>query len=407
MNFVTDQKKLLTFIYYLTFITLGLISGALGPSVPSFAANTASALNQISTVFVFSSLGYITGSFISGFAFQKIPGNKVLMVVLILMAMGVASLPFIQTLWLLVGIIFLIGITQSTIDVGENTLMVWLHGRKVAPFMNGLHFSFGLGSFTAPLIIAQSLRGTNSINWAFWIIALIMLMPIPFLYRLKSPINPESSQISTDEPERQKTPGGLILLLVLYFLFFSGAEITFTNWIYTHGLKTGIVGAETAAYLTSAFWITFMIGRFLGIGLSRRLTSRQIIWMNLIGGFITLVCMLIFSHSVWMLWVGTTAFGFFAATGFPTGMNLAEEINAVTARNTSLIYVASSISVMISPWIVGQFIDRPNNQTLIWVVLTNLSCSMIAMLGIQFYKKERNQEPPQPSEIRPRSISTD
>jgi FHS family Na+ dependent glucose MFS transporter 1 len=73
-------------------------------------------------------------------------------------------LPVIQNLWLLVGLIFLIGIMQSSIDVGENTLMVWLHGNKVAPFMNGLHFSFGIGSFTAPLIIAQSLKGTQAIN---------------------------------------------------------------------------------------------------------------------------------------------------------------------------------------------------------------------------------------------------
>jgi len=238
--------------------------------------------------------------------------------------------------------------------------------------MNGLHFSFGIGSFTAPLIIAQSLRGTQAINWAYWMIAILILIPVPFLFRLSSPVNPELKAHTSEESNRLKSPIGLIALLILYFVFFSGAEITFANWIYTHGLKSGFVDVESAALLTSAFWGAFMVGRFLGIGLSRRFSSLQIIWFDLVGGYLTLLVMLFFSNSAWVLWVCTTALGFFIATGFPTGMNLAEELNAVTARITSLIFVAASISVMISPWIVGQFIDRDNSQVLIWVVMINL-----------------------------------
>ena len=401
------QKKILTFSYFLSFIALGLVSGAFGPSIPSFAENTTSTLNEISSLFVFSSFGYIAGSFLAGFLYHKIPGNQILVVVLVLMAIGVGLLPIIQELWLLVGLIFLIGITQSSIDVGENTLMVWLHGNKVAPFMNGLHFSFGIGSFTAPLIIAQSLRGTQAINWAYWMIAILILIPVPFLFRLSSPVNPELKAHTSEESNRLKSPIGLIALLILYFVFFSGAEITFANWIYTHGLKSGFVDVESAALLTSAFWGAFMVGRFLGIGLSRRFSSLQIIWFDLVGGYLTLLVMLFFSNSAWVLWVCTTALGFFIATGFPTGMNLAEELNAVTARITSLIFVAASISVMISPWIVGQFIDRDNSQVLIWVVMINLIMAGVAMLGIHFWKKPAFQTAPQPNEILPRSTSTD
>jgi FHS family Na+ dependent glucose MFS transporter 1 len=404
---VEAQKKILTFSYFLSFIALGLVSGAFGPSIPSFAENTASAFNEISSLFVFSSFGYIAGSFLAGFLYNRVPGNQILVVVLILMAIGMGLLPVIQNLWLLVGLIFLIGIMQSSIDVGENTLMVWLHGNKVAPFMNGLHFSFGIGSFTAPLIIAQSLKGTQAINWAYWIIAILILIPVPFLFSLKSPVNPELRAQTSEESTRIKSPIGLFVLLILYFVFFSGAEITFANWIYTHGLKSGFVDVESAAYLTSAFWGAFMVGRFLGIGLSRRFSSHQIIWFDLIGGYLTLLVMLIFSNSAWVLWVCTTALGFFVATGFPTGMNLAGELNAVTARITSLIFVAASISVMISPWIVGQLIDGANNQVLIWVVMINLILAGIAMLGIHFWKKPAFQAAPQPSEILPRSTSTD
>jgi len=100
-------------------------------------------------------------------------------------------------------------------------------------------------------------------------------------------------------------------------------------------------------------------------------------------------------------------FGLFVATGFPTGMNLAGELNAVTARITSLIFVSSSVSVMISPWIVGQFIERPNNQALIWVVLINISLAAVAMQAVQFSTRRDTQAALQPNEILPRSASTD
>lgn len=384
-----NQKYFLTYIYFLSFISLGLVSGAIGPSIPSLAENTNSSLNEISSLFIFSSLGYVAGSFLAGYLFQKIPGNKVLVVVIVLLGVCVGLIPVIHSIWLLVGMIFLIGIMQSNLDVGGNTLLVWLHGNKVAPFMNSLHFFFGLGSFIAPLIIAQSLRGTQTINIAFWIMSILIILPVPFFLSLKSPENPDESKSITKENARPKSDKRIISLLIMFFLFFAGAEITFSNWIYTHGLKSGFLTIETSAYLTSAFWGTFMIGRFLGIGVSRRFTSLQIIWVDLIGGLSSLLLMLVFPNSVLVLWVCSALIGLFVATGFPTGMNLAEEMNAVSARITSLFFVSASISAMISPWIVGQFIERSNSQILIWVVMINLILATVAMLGIQLLNIKR------------------
>ena len=407
MVLLKNQKKVLTTVYFISFIALGLVAGALGPSIPSFAKNTGSAFNEISSLFVFSSLGYIAGSYLAGIFYQKFPGNKVLAVVLVFMSAGIALLPIIQSLWLLVALIFLVGIAQSNLDVGENALIVWLHGSKVAPYMNGLHFFFGIGSFTAPLIIAQSLKGTQAINLAFWIFAILILLPIPFLLKFDFPKNPDFVQPSLDTPTRAKVSRATVALLIVFFLFFSSAEITFSNWIYTHGLKTGFTNVESAAYLSSTFWGTFMLGRFLGIVFSRHLSNHLIIWVDLVGGIISLVIMLIFPHSAAVLWIFSGFYGLFVATGFPTGMNLAGELNAVTARITSLIFITSSVSVMISPWIVGQFIDRPNNQALIWVVLINISLAAVAMLGVHFSTQRDIQAAPQPNEILPRSASTD
>ena len=89
---------------------------------------------------------------------------------------------------------FLIGIFVGAADVGGNTLLVWLHGQKVQPYMNGLHFFFGLGAVLSPIIFAQFLRLTENITWGYWTIGLLII-PISFwILCLPSPERPKAHQ---------------------------------------------------------------------------------------------------------------------------------------------------------------------------------------------------------------------
>jgi fucose permease len=235
------------------------------------------------------------------------------------------------------------------------------------------------------------------------------VLPAPFLLRLDSPANPDFDILPTDSNEkaRPKAGKGIIVLLVLFFLFFTGAELTFANWIYTYSIEAGFTNAETGAYLTSAFWGSFMLGRFLGIGLSRKLSNRQIMWIDVLGGIFSLFIILILPNAAIVLWICSITYGFFIATGFPTGINLAEELNAVSSRITSYLFIAASIAGMTSPWIVGQFIESHGPSVLIWVVLANLIMAAFVMVGFQMVKGRGHHPAPQPKDIRPLSASTD
>ena len=124
-----QSKKKTSILYFWSFVTLGLTAGLLGLSLPSFAANTGSTLRQLSNLFLLSSLGYMVGSFGVGLYLSKVKGHFVLAFSLIFMAIFIALLPIIKILWLLVAIFFLLGVAQSHLDVAENTLLIWLHGR--------------------------------------------------------------------------------------------------------------------------------------------------------------------------------------------------------------------------------------------------------------------------------------
>ena len=105
MNPTETKQSLLPYIatsaYYLTFIILGLTTAASGPSLPTLADHTASGLDRISLIFIFSSLGYISGSYLSGLAYDRFPAHKLIVMTLVVMAVASVLIPISRLILLL------------------------------------------------------------------------------------------------------------------------------------------------------------------------------------------------------------------------------------------------------------------------------------------------------------------
>ena len=96
-------------------------------------------------------------------------------------------IPVIPWLWILVPMFFLMGLANNGIDVGCNSMLVWIYGDRVGPFLNGLHFFFGVGAFAAPLVAAQVVQSTGGVAWAYWLFALVALSCAVLIWNLPSP----------------------------------------------------------------------------------------------------------------------------------------------------------------------------------------------------------------------------
>ena len=170
--------------YYAAFVALGLVTASLGPTLPDLAANTRTHLSEISFLFTARSLGYLLGSFQGGRLYDRVAGHPVMAAMLIVMAVTMALVPLIPLLWALTAVLLILGVAEGTLDVGGNTLLVWVHRHRVGPFMNGLHFFFGLGSFLSPIIVAQAVLIGGDVTWAYWVVALLVLPVVVWLLRL-------------------------------------------------------------------------------------------------------------------------------------------------------------------------------------------------------------------------------
>jgi len=345
------NKLALTTAYYLSILILGLFTAVAGPALPSLAENTSSTLDQISLFFVLGALGYLLGSYFGGQAYDRFPGHRIMASTLMVIAIGGAFIPILHQLWLLLLVQFALGLAQGANDVGCNTLLLWVHKDKGAgPFINGLHFFFGLGAFIAPLVLAGILSLTGGIQWVFWIFALLNLPLALWLWRLPEP----RAQSEEERNRRASTPFIPVALLVLAFLLYVGAEIGFGNWIYTYALKLGLGTAITSAYLTSAFWGTFTVGRLLGVWVSTRARAVTILFVDSLGCLASLGLIILWSDSAPALWAGAIGLGLFMASVFPTTLVLAGERLNVTGAMTGWFLFGGGAGGMILPWVIGQ-----------------------------------------------------
>ncbi len=351
---VTQREKLLKTIgYYAGFLCIGLAASVIGPTLPGLAENTNTQLGQISILFSARSVGFLIGALAGGRIYDRLPGHPVLAAGLLGMALTIALTPTISLLWLLVLVILLLGISESMLDVGTNTMLPWLHHNNVAPYMNGLHFFFGLGALLSPIVVAQAILRSGDITYAYWLLALIMLPTAVWILPQRSPRPAVKTAVTREAPPNYLLVG----LITLFFFLYVGAETSFGGWIYTYAVRSNLATITLAAYLTSTFWGSLTVGRLLSVPLANRLRPRKIIALGIAGSLLSMGALLLFPAAAWAMWLGTVGLGFSMAPIFPTTLAMAERNMPVTGKTTGWFFAGASLGGMTLPWLAGQLFD--------------------------------------------------
>ncbi len=380
-----DNKLAKTAGYFAGYVMLGLAAAVVGPTLPDLAQNTQTQLSQISALFSARSLGYLVGSLQGGHMFDRLPGHLVMGAALILTALMLFSAPLVPMLWLLVLVMFLMGMGESLMDVGGNTLLVWLHGHNVNPYMSALHFFFGFGAFFAPVIVAWATLHSGGITWAYWIMALLILPVAFWLLYLPSPA---IRRTSTEASSSARRANWLVVALISLFLFlYVGAESSFGGWIYTYTVALDVTTKTAAAYLTSAFWGALTVGRLLSIPLAVKVRPRYIIGAALAGSLLSVAVLLIGANSITAIWVGTLGIGLAMAPVFPVTLTLAERRLTLTGQITGWFFVGASVGGMTLPWLIGQFFEKSGPVITILMIGADLLLAVAVFITMLAYSK--------------------
>ena len=372
-----------TFGYYFLFICLGLDSAVIGPTLPALANQTNSRLGVMGLLFLVGAIGYTLGTIIGGRVFDRLQGHPVLGIAQILAAILIFFIPLAPWFWLLLAILVVKGFAEGFVNTGANALLVWTHGEKVGPFMNALHFFFGLGAFLSPFLVAQVVGLASGYRWAYWILAgFALLVGLRMLTMPGSPHPAPAHSSETTGTPRGPVPVALIVSAMLFLFFYVGAEITFGGWIYTYAVSLKLASAAGAAYLTSAFWLAFTIGRLISIPAATRFTPKQVIPTALFGCLAVLGVGMLFSGSSQVLWLMAIGLGFCMAPIWPTGFTLAGQSIHLTGRLTGVVLLGDSFGGMVLPTVVGKVIESSGPRSMIYLVCGSLVLNLVAFMAM-------------------------
>lgn len=366
-----------TFGYFAIFIILGLDLGLGGPTLPALANQTHTRVGTMGWMFLLSSIGYAIGTTWGGRIFDRMRGHLVIGTAQLCAALLIAFIPIIPWFWLLMALVIVKGIASGLINTGANTLLMWTHGEKASPFVNALHFFFGLGAFLSPFLVAQVINIEGGYRFAYWI--LTVLAVLVGLRILTMPGDPEPHRHeATADSATTRIPYAFVITAALFLFFYVGAEVTFGGWVYTYAVTLSLATAAGAAYLNSAFWLSFTVGRLVSIPMAMRFKPVQVIPVALAGCLIILGVGILYSGSSTLIWVTAIGLGFCMAPVWPSGYTLAGQSLKLTARASSIILLGDGFGGMVLPWLVGQVINLSGPQAMVYMVFGSLIFNLIA-----------------------------
>jgi MFS transporter, FHS family, Na+ dependent glucose transporter 1 len=373
------QKLFITLSYYAAFIAMGISMSSLGPTLPGLAQNTRASLSAISILFMARSLGSLVGSVWGGRIYDRVRGHGVMAVMILSMAGLTALTPYVPLLWLLTAILFLTGAAQGILNIGGNALLVWVHGREVGPFMNGLHFCFGLGTFITPVIVAQFVTQEGGLVWIYLLLAVLML-PTIAVALLPSPSSPVTGQKQNGAPASDPM---LIVLIALVFGCYSGASLAYGGWIFTYATEMNLTNETNAAYLTSLFWGALTLGRLAAIPLAIRFKPQTILRFDFGGALLSLLVLLLWPRSLAAVMITSAGLGFALASIYPTTMSFAGQIMTISGKVTGLFSIGNSAGSMLVPWAIGQFFEWTGPQSLAVILLLDMVLALFVLAELR------------------------
>jgi FHS family Na+ dependent glucose MFS transporter 1 len=383
------NKTRLTFAYFWLYIAIGVGGTTLGPSLIALAQQTQSTLSAISILFVAGAMGRITGAILGARTFDRWQGNRIIAVCLLIMAGGLLVIPFIALLYIIAMIEFVRGIAETTLDVGGNTLLVWLHGKNVAPYMNGIHLFFGLGAFLTPFMMVFGLSFDRGLIVPYSFAALFLALPCLLLWFLPSPSHP--APLVKHQHRRQSQ--SIMWLLAFIFFVGVGVEVAYNGWVFNFGVANGFSNAN-AGLLNSVFWGTFTLGRLIAIPISLRLSTRRYLFADFVLGMAGALILLALPQFAWAIWFGVGLVGLAIASIFPVLMSYAERNLTITGNVTGVFFAAANLSAMALPWFIGQFFESFGASVLNWVMFVSMCLALAALwvLGRVGTKKHMSSE---------------
>ncbi|WAR26492.1 MFD4A-like protein [Mya arenaria] len=313
--------------------------------------------------------------------------------------------------------LMVMGWFMGCVDCVANLRMILRFGTNVTPFLQAMHFFYGLGAFVSPMIASPFLLNIDC---------------SPFIdgYTLTPDDNKTANQSVTIAPQPQIVDRAMhlshskeaffilgnasdfseysgsrsltrylrcgsrtvvvITALTSASLFISdGMQSSYADYIYSYAEKNvDNLKRSEGAVLNSVFWGPFALGRLIAVFASTRFCAGFMISCNLVGCTIALFITLIWKTSRIAIYLGTCALGLFLSSMSPTAMALTEQFVNINAPITSCLVVFAALGETICPVIVGNLFVTAGPVSFLVFCFTIVLIAVLLFMVLFFFGRD-------------------
>lgn len=331
----------------------GFILTIIGPALPYLADDFNLKLSEVGIILSLRGIGMIFAVLAAGVISDRYGHRIVVLSGIGFWTIGLLvfsicrHIPVIFLVWILIGVGF------GSVDTALNSLVAQTSTSRGSS-LNKLHFWFGIGSLTGPLV-AGLLLELFSWRLLFFITALLTLGYGIFMFGLNYPQLETKAAKQAQQPLKSISSVLTVPVLLLGIILFSytGVNTTFTGWINTY--LTGDLALTTtlASVILSVYSIGLSLGRLVVSLMAERVPYVRTLLISVTTALVFASTALFAQHpALVMIAFGLTGFCFAALLpiGLAVGAKLYPEI---TGTVTGVLIFFSSMGRTVLPGLVG------------------------------------------------------
>ena len=261
------------------------------------------------------------------------------------------------------------GLVNGLIEMTGNSIIAEIHRDRAARELNRLHFFFGVGAFSGPLVVAFLF--VDGVAWEAYYWGVAILSGVLLTYLARQPFNIRTG--SGHQPEFGKILSLLRRLSVIQVfvgtILLLGTEQCITGWITTYLRIEKLMPAEMASLGLSIFWLAMLAGRLLNSHLPATLSDSGIIMTEALAGTAALLLVLIL-HDWGASLVGLGLIGLSMAGLYPSLFAYGSARNAENVNLISGVFIAGvGIGKLVGPQLVGFIANETSISTAMYAAL--------------------------------------
>lgn len=365
---------------YGSFLLMGVVMGMTGPLVPFLRADLNLSYTLAGLLFSAQSVGSLIILVAGGWLIHLVGKKRLMFAGAVAFTLGMAATALAADFWwVLVGNV-LIGSGMSLLDIGISTLCIDANREGKGKALNLLHFFFGAGAVIGPLFALALGHSDGGWRWAFGLAGLgplVVALLVPFL---RMPEGPEATSAQKFAVYRQPFLWWGAVALFVY----CGVEWGVGAWFPSYWKAIPGASSLDPAWATSAFWLTFAVGRFVVGGWADAWGFQRFLALSIGGTVAVTVLWLLFPQPI-LAFVWVLLFGFLIAGQYPTFVALvSHRYPESSGQVTSLLSVFASLGTFFWPPAVGAWADARGIEALPWAQLV-MALLMAMVAAVAFW----------------------